>query len=144
MYISEVQKRLMNIITDENRDAVIELAVKNGANKNELSDAYHIALWFEGAPKKVKESLLDFYFEDHRYGEVGLRICSHCGKYMTEGYIFGDYSYACDEPCAIELYREDYRKRTGLNQAPADARRDFDYDLEKYPDENFWTDWEQY
>ena len=63
---------------------------------------------------------------------------------MKEGYLLhGCDLYACTESCAIQLYQEDYRERYGMNQSTAEARRDLVYDLEHYPDDNFWTEWVQ-
>ncbi|MBP5461434.1 MAG: hypothetical protein J6Y20_04845 [Lachnospiraceae bacterium] len=125
------------------KELVLHFVCDNGAAPNEMRDTYHIALWLEGAPVKVKCRFVDL--ASGLYGDCGLRVCTKCGKFMTEGYILnGGDSYACSESCAVQLYQENCRKRIGMNQAPAEARRDLEYDLERYPDDNFWTEWEQH
>ena len=59
------------------------LALYNGANPNELKDSYNIALWFEGAPAAIKKEFLDEFNQDNN----NLRVCSHCGRFMYEGYL---------------------------------------------------------
>lgn len=144
MYISEIQQRLINAIDASNNIlGCLALAVNNGANRSEMTDTYHLALWFEGAPKEVKGKFVQL-LELSGFNEIGLRICTNCGSFMTEGYILhGMDWYACSDSCAVALYMNDYRKRIGMNQAPAEARRDLNYDLDHYPDDNFWTEWVQ-
>lgn len=129
MYISEIQRRIMNAIgVCGNHAGVFDLAVKNGANPSEMTDTYHLALWFEGAPADVKLELCRLFDEGGIY-EHGLRVCSLCGKFMTEGYILdGGISYACSRECAESYYM------TG---------QDLEEALENYPDDNFWTEWYQ-
>lgn len=142
MYISEIQRRILNAVESKPHELVLHFVCDNGANRNEMTDNYHIALWLEGAPVTVKNKFIDL--ASGLFGDCGLRVCSKCGRFMKEGYLLhGCDLYACTESCAIQLYQEDYRERYGMNQSPAEARRDLVYDLEHYPDDNFWTEWVQ-
>lgn len=129
MYISEIQQRLMNAVgVCGNYNGVLALAVENGANTKEMKDPYHLALWFEGAPASVKHKLLDL-FDIEGIIEHGLRICDDCGKFFTEGYILDDCShYSCSRGCAMRYYG---------------SGKELDKMLNDYPDENFWTEWDQ-
>ena len=120
MYISEIQKRLTELVSGPNRYPAFNLAVKHGANPNELTDGYHIALWFEGAPAKVKNELLDICAETNPWGDTGLRVCTNCGKFMTEGYLLC-IDYACSDECAIALYDGDEeRLREDIGEGDGD------------------------
>lgn len=68
------------------------------------------------------------FLED--YGITRLRVCDVCGKLYHEGYYL-DGDYACDDECAIELYKGDeFVFRTDLEHADED-------------DGNvYWTAWE--
>lgn len=52
-----------------------------------------------------------------------IRVCSNCGKLITEGYIYNDYETYCSDKCFIENH----------------GKSVFDNADE---DELFWTDWE--
>ena len=57
------------------------------------------------ADKQLKEEFIDLVQEldADLYDEFGLRVCSECGKFMTEGYyLSGDY--ACSYGCAVKNY----------------------------------------
>ena len=125
MYISEIQERIMRCVNQIRFDCAKGYVLMHGANDKEMKDAYHVALWLEGAGKDVKLGFIKLWGEmaPDRYQDSGLRVCSHCGQFMIKGYVLGD-EYACSEPCAVELFRADYHKRFGMNQAPAEARRD--------------------
>jgi len=91
MYINEIQKRLMNIIGKKGTaiyNRAYGLALYGGAQPDEMTNSYHLALWFEGAPQKIKSMLLNLV-ESNKWEDLGLRICDVCGKFMTEGYILG-------------------------------------------------------
>lgn len=49
------------------------------------------------------------------------RICSHCGKVHTEGWLLLDLdnAYACSDECAMEIYK-----------AHGQGEEEFDYDVE--------------
>lgn len=56
----------------------------------------------------------------------GIRICSHCGSEMNEGYCWGDgEGYACSDKC---LYADGY----------TEAQKDIDYEEGII----YWTDWQ--
>lgn len=130
----------MKAVESRPNGLVLQFICDNGANPHEMQGAYNIALWLEGAPVEVKNKFIDM--ASGLYGDCGLRVCSTCGKFMTEGYLlFGSDAYACSESCAVQLYQKNYRERFGMNQAPAEARRDLSYDLEHNSDDNFWTQW---
>ena len=137
MYISKIQKRLTQIVSGINRESAFRLAVAHGANPNELTDGYHIALWFEGAPKKVKEQLLETCDPDHT-----ITICDYCGKFMTEGFLVYDDPY-CSEGCSIKSYIRDTYDADNPNTPISEeaAKEMFSYDRAACPEEVFWTEW---
>lgn len=124
-----------------NHNGVLKLAVENGASPKEMTDTYHLALWFEGAPAKVKLALCKLFDEGHIY-EHGLRICNHCGRFMTEGYILG-VGYACSYEHAAILIKGNTSKDGCDIPTEAEAEALLDAVLEDYPDDNFWTEWYQ-
>lgn len=144
MYISEIQKRLMNIIGKKGSaiyNRAYGLALYRGANPDEMTDAYHLALWFEGAPERAKSELLSLA-ENCGFADYGLRICDICGKFMTEGYILGgDYDYACSRECAIRLYQLVSKGVEIISEETAAAL--LDRDLEENNEDYFWTEWYQ-
>ena len=103
------------------------LALYNGARPDEMTDAYHLALWFEGAPRSVKEEFVDSFVLDHA---DNLRVCTHCGRFMTEGYLL-ETQYACSDECAIALYEGD----------EAQLREDIRASVEEEDGDFFWTEW---
>lgn len=129
-----------------NHNGVLKLAVENGANPKGMTDTYHLALWFEGAPAKVKLALCKLFDKGNIY-EHGLRICSNCGRWMIEGYILeGMGFYACSEECAIDHYCAKMWHGEKAKEIPScrkDAEVQLEADLENYPDDNFWTEWYQ-
>lgn len=125
--MTEIQRRLVESIgTGANFERALGLALYNGARLSEMTDAYHLALWFEGAPENVKWEFLDSFNEENN----NLRVCSHCGKFMFEGYLL-DYQYACSDECAIALYGG-YEKR---------LREDIRMSVEEDEGDYFWTEW---
>ena len=138
MYISEIQRRIMQAVESKPKDLIMHFVCENGADENEMSDTYHIALWLEGAPKDVKEKFIDLAncLDD----DCRLRVCSECGKFMTEGYLLcdGDW-YACSEQCAVRLCQY----RLGVDLTPEEAKRNLNYALDHDPEGNFWTEWVQ-
>lgn len=127
--MNEIQKRLMRCIGTEGGakySRALGLALHNGANLQEMTDAFHLALWFEGAPKNVKQQFLDEFNEK----EDNLRVCSKCGCFMYEGYILGD-EYACSDECAVALYDGDEPR----------LRADIEKSMNGGPDDFFWTEW---
>jgi hypothetical protein len=67
--------------------------------------------------------------------ELHVRVCDNCGKFIHEGYYLGG-EYACDENCAIPLYK---------GMTPKAAKRQFERDL-KEDEKNdagecYWTEW---
>lgn len=141
MYISEIQKRLTELVSGPNRYPAFNLAVAHGANPAELTDGYHIALWFEGAPKKVKEKFIETFARD---GQI--TICDYCGKFMIEGYLVYEDPY-CSEECVIKSYQRDVHDadnpRETISREAAKAM--FEHDRLRSENENFchifWTQW---
>lgn len=75
------------------------------------------------APTNIKEELMD------TYDWQNVRICSHCGKFMDEGYYL-DGEYACSDECAIAVYDGDEKQfRDDVSHAEEDGC------------ETYWTDW---
>lgn len=72
-----------------------------------------------------------------RYDELGLRICTHCGKTMDEGYILGA-EYACSYECAVKVYMKD---NTSEEEAKRLLDNDLEYDEENCVGEVYYTDW---
>ena len=125
--MTEIQKRLLeSIVTGANFERALGLALYNGARLSEMTDAYHLALWFEGAPVNVKWEFLREFNED----KDDLRVCSHCGRFMCEGYLL-DCLYACSDECAIALYDGDEKQ----------LREDIRLSLEEDEGDYFWTEW---
>lgn len=126
--MTEIQKRLEDSIGTGSRfERALGLALLSGARLAEMTDAYHLALWFEGAPIDVKRAFLDqFVLDDND----DLRVCDNCGCFMCEGYML-DCLYACCDGCAIDLYNGDEK------QLREDIRKSVDEDDGNY----FWTEW---
>lgn len=117
------------------------LALYGGAQPDEMTNSYHLALWFEGAPEKIKSMLLNLV-ESNKWEDLGLHICDVCGKFMTEGYILsGDFSYACSRECAIRLYQLVSKGVEIISEETAAAL--LDRDLEENDEDYFWTEWYQ-
>lgn len=72
------------------------------------------------------------YFID-RISERRLRVCSHCGMPMKEGYYLAG-EYACSNECAIALYDGDEKQ----------FNEDLQYDEEYNTGEVYYTEWEDY
>lgn len=123
---------------------VVDFVCEHGANRREMTDAYHVALWLEGAPAAVKHA----YFNladgvDTCWLDEGLRICDKCGKFMTEGYILGEFEYYCSDECAIQSYIDEVYNADSPDGkiTHEQAETMLHYDLESNPDDNFWTEW---
>lgn len=137
MYISEIQKRLTELVSGPNRYPAFNLAVAHGANPAELTDGYHIALWFEGAPKAVKEKFIETFARD---GQI--TICDYCGKFMIEGYLVYEDPY-CSKECVIKGYQRDVYDAdlNGQMISRERAQAMFEHDRIACPEEVFWTQW---
>lgn len=126
----------MNAVESRPKDLVLQFVCDNGANPNEMRGSYNIALWLEGAPVEVKNKFIDL--ASGLYGDCGLRVCSTCGKFMTEGYyLAGDY--ACSEECAIRNYMSD-GKTTELEACEL-FEQELLIDEETCAGEVYWTEW---
>lgn len=148
-YISKIQKRLSALVNDIGLERAKNFAVSHGASELEMTDAYHLALWVEGAPKTVKKAFLDLW-EDccnpRHLEDTGLRICDSCGKFMTEGYILGDgLTYACSRDCAVKSLMDEMwdADSPGYKVSREQAEKALDYNLEFSSDDFFWTEWYQ-
>lgn len=129
MKITEIRRRLMNSIgpTGSNTfNRALGLALYNGAIPKNVKDTYHLARWYEMAPREVKKEFLDVFNEKND----DLRICTNCGCFMYEGYLLG-IEYACSDKCAIELYQGD----------ESQLRKDIKESIEDDNGEFFWTEW---
>jgi hypothetical protein len=123
--ITEIQQRLMDSIGPKGGalfNRALGLALYNGANPKEMTDPYHLALWFEGAHPDIKREFLDAFNELND----DLRVCDNCGRFMCEGYLL-DTRYACSDECAIALYEGDEAQ---LREDIGDGDGDY-----------FWTEW---
>ena len=139
MYISDIQERLTEIISQNDISDVRAFMVSNGANEHEMTDAYHLALWIEGAPAAVKCEFLDKFNEDDN---PEMRICDTCGCFMIEGYLLGDMmEHYCSRKCAIESYIADALRFTNKKISYKEAERRLNHDLDYNSDDCFWTEW---
>ena len=118
-------ERLVKIIGNNELKEVQAFAKDNGAKPEEMKDAESIARWLYGVDAGVKCGFLDWFNEEDY---PPLRVCSHCGDFMYEGYLL-DYEYACSDECAIALFDGD---EAALREAIGDGEGDF-----------FWTAWEE-
>lgn len=134
MYISPMQEKLMEIISQNPIDKVRDFMVMHGANRNEMTDAYHLALWVEGAPVPVKEEFIEKFNE---YDLPTLRVCDFCGCFMDEGYLLGGYEHYCSKTCAIDSYIRDSKGKMTREQAYHQLRRD----IGDGSGDSFWTEW---
>jgi len=138
MYISEIQETLMEIIGNNVFIEVVDFVVSHGARRDEMVDAYHVALWLEGAPAEVKREFL-YRFDEEDWPEI--RICDTCGSFMKEGYLLGDMAeHYCSEDCAIQSYIADAVRFTGETISRKRAEGRFKNDL-KNNEDCFWTEW---
>lgn len=122
-----MQESLVEIIENNPIDRVYGFVVSHGANRDEMTDAYHMALWIEGAPADVKQEFLDKFNEEDW---PSLRICDNCGCFMDEGYLL-DTRYACSDKCAIALYDGNEEQ----------LREDIRLSVEEDEGDFFWTQW---
>jgi hypothetical protein len=130
MFISEIQLRLMDSIGREGYpkyNRALGLALYRGANPDEMTDAYHLALWFEGADYSVKREFLDAFNERNN----DLRVCDHCGVFMTEGYLINGHNHACSKRCALQIWGETEKSFDEAVRAS----------VEDDAGETFWTEW---
>lgn len=134
--MNEIQKRLIAIINTSTFDRALGFVLLHGASLHEMKDAYLIALWLEGAPKEVKTLFLQTFGSP--WDDTGMRVCSSCGAFITEGYVLPEDDYACSERCAVKNYIRDI---PGIG--PEEAEKKFRQDLDDNPDECYWTEWYQ-
>lgn len=139
MYISPIQEVLMVIIGINDIDKVRAFMVKNGANEKEMTDAYHLALWVEGAPAGVKH---EFLYEFNEDDYPALRVCDTCGCFMNDGYLLGDMAeHYCSRKCAVKSYIKDAKNYENKEISYEEAEKRLDHDLEYNNDYCFWTTW---
>lgn len=119
---------LREIIGRSDLEDVRAFAKENGAKKKDLESVDSLAAWIYGAKADVKDEFLGAYNE---YDDPPLRICSHCGDFMNEGYML-DCEYACSDECAIALYDGDEA------QLREDIRQSVE---EEICGDFFWTQW---
>lgn len=104
------------------------------APNNVSIEAYFDALseFIYNAPKETKNDFLGL-LDANNVG--GLRICSVCGEFMTEGYITAEFDYYCSDKCRLE----DYVKYTDGDYGKAEEliAEDFTEDSEDF----FYTEW---
>lgn len=86
------------------------------------------------ADKDVKTEFMDEF--DMYLTDDSVRICDHCGKFITEGYYIAG-EYACSEECAIELYPAELSIEERKKQFEADLSDD----EENCWGECYWTEW---
>ena len=128
---SEIEKRIWSLIDKVRFEKVVAFALNNGAEYGLIQDKGDFVVWITRYAKKSEkiEFLNEFYSD---WGDTGLRVCSTCGKFMTEGYLLGD-EYACSDECAWKSYK----------MPEEEAKAQFSKDLEENEDDFFWTEWEQ-
>ena len=119
---------LRTIIGRSDLEDVRAFAKENGAKKKDLESVDSLAAWIYGATADVKDEFLGAYNE---YDEPPLRICSHCGDFMNEGYLL-DCEYTCSDECAIALDDGDEP------QLREDIRQSVE---EEICGDFFWTQW---
>lgn len=127
--LTEIQQFIKDAIgTDGTFMRALGLALYNGASLDKIKGTYDLVKWFEQAPADVKQEFLDEFNEEFN----NLRVCTHCGKFMHEGYLL-DTQYACSDECAIALYDGD----------EAQLREDIRMSVEEDDGSDFfWTVWE--
>ena len=86
-------------------------------NDNEYFDGDTVEEFIYSSDIEAKEN----FIEDNEIET--LRVCQHCGKFITEGYIYRDFETFCSDECFIR----EHGKATFEN---ADE------------DELYWTAWE--
>lgn len=118
-----IMESLREIIGRSDLEDVRAFAKENGAKKKDLVNVESLATWIYGAKADVKDEFLGVYNDDDW---PSLRICTHCGDFMNEGYLL-DCEYACSDECAIALFDGDEK---ALREAIGDGEGDF-----------FWTEW---
>ena len=129
----------MEIIGRNPFDRVLGFMLLHGANKKEMTDVYHLALWIEGAPTDVKDMFLET-FNENDWPE--LRICDTCGCFMNEGYLLGGMmEHYCSRECAVKSYIKDALKFAYEEITYEEAERRLDHDLDFNADDCFWTEW---
>lgn len=99
------------------------------------------------ASKEVKEEFLELVEELNPdvYDDLGLRICSECGKFMCEGYYLAG-EYACSEECAVKNYMHTSYSHSedGIvdeETAKKLFQNDLDIDEEQCLGEVYYTEW---
>ena len=105
--------------------------------------AEKLAVKIVSATVDAKQEFVDMMeqIDPDAYDEMGVRVCSTCGKLMNEGYYLGG-DYACSEDCAVK----NYMNGTDGNPVSEDVARqrfesDLAYDEETCAGEVYWTEW---
>ena len=96
-----------------------------------------------GASKAVKEEFLELV--DERHLDLGIRVCSECGKFIIEGYYLAG-EYACSEECAIKNYMHtsySHSENGIVDEETAKElfEKDLEYDEENCVGEVYYTEW---
>ena len=145
--MSKIEQRVFNMIADARFEHVVAFALKNGADYGLICDKTEFVIWITRCAEKcVKNEFLDDFCPS--WGDSGLRVCSNCGKFMTEGYLLDD-EYACTDDCGIELYRKEMYDADSENHevkrevAEEQMRYDLERDDELCAGVYYWTEWEQ-
>lgn len=125
--LSEEQKKILSVEDDFRKEAFVGICEKYGidytGSECMVVDKLNVDLYGMSKHDKSFTSSIKDDVDD-------IRVCSHCGAPMYEGYVVGN-EYACSEECAIALYGGDENK--------------FKEDLKKASDingETYWTEWE--
>lgn len=142
--MTEIQNRLLNIVKGNPFNKVLGFTLLHGADKREIETPEDVVYWIEGAPTEVKMCFLGTFWTK-KWADAGLRVCSNCGQFITEGYLLPGVDYACSRECAIQNYiRDGWDADTEDNKlTPEAAEEMFDYDLETCSEDCFWTEWPQ-
>lgn len=108
------------------------------SNFNKVCDKSDLAgRLSEELMQSSKDVKNDFMNEFDVYGFDGcsVRVCDHCGKFITEGYYLAG-EYACSEECAIALYTNNtYEERKQQFES------DLQFDEDNCTGECYWTEW---
>lgn len=99
------------------------------------------------ASKEIKEEFLELVEELSPicYDDLGLRVCSECGKFMIEGYYLAG-EYACSDECAIKNYMHTSSRRSKnemVNEETAKKlfEEDLEYDEKYCVGDVYYTEW---
>lgn len=83
-------------------------AAKVGIEEYKKSAYYHYHKPDHNVIDEIIENMIDFNDDGTIFGEY--RICSHCGKDMTSGYMIyeGEYYYCSDECLYANMSHDEY------------------------------------